>query len=178
MTAVEILKNENIYFGEDIIDGIPCSIGNIKKFKWSWFGTQLNTFVLIGKTNEKIDKNTIESFSKSCFEYSLRNHRGCPRGLQTAIGSVCILQGTEIDLDAKSFCQKLTKKHWSAFEIPVLYDLTQMRTIRFIKRPIWGTVYFPFFAATIDSITNQLNKQRVELYQQPIAHANKGEFLA
>jgi len=157
MTSDEILKNENIYFGQENINGISCSIGYIKKFKWSWFATQLNTFVIIGKTNDKIDKQIIEAFSKSCFEYSLKNNKGWPRGLQAGIGSIAILQGSVIEDNAKGFCEKLSKKHWSAIEIPVLYNIIEKKTIRFIKRPIWGAIYFPFFTTAIDSITSQLD---------------------
>ena len=156
MTSEEVLKNENIYFGQDNINGIACSIGYIKKFKWSWFATQLNTFVIIGKTNEKVDRQMIEEFSKSCFDYALKNHKGWPRGLQAGVGSIAILQGSIIENEANDFCEKLKKKHWSAFEIPVLYNIIEKKTTRFIKTPIWGTIYFPFFTKTIDSITSQL----------------------
>ena len=156
MTPEEILKNEKIYFGQDTIGGIDCSIGYIKKFKWSWFATQLNTFVIIGKTNDKIDKQVIEDFSKNCFKYSLKNHKGWPRGLQAGVGSIAILLGNSIDNEAKLFCEKLSKKHWSAFEIPVLYNSDEKKPIRYIKNPIWGRIYFPFFTKTIDSITSQL----------------------
>lgn len=156
MTAEEVLKNENIYFGQDNINEIACSVGYIKKFKWSWFATQLNTFVIIGKTNDRIDKQMIEAFSKSCFEYSLNNNKGWPRGLQAGVGSIAILQGSVIEDEAKDYCEKLSKKHWSAFEISILYNIDEKKTIRFIKKPIWGTIYFPFFTKTIDSITSQL----------------------
>ncbi len=156
MTTEEFFKSENIYFGQDTLNGIGCSIGYIKKFKWSWFATQLNTFIFIGKTSERIDKKAIESFSQSCFEYSLKNHRGWPRGLQAGVSSIAILQGNDIDNEAIGFCEKLTKKHWSAFEIPVLYHIDQKKSIRFISTPIWGAIYFPFFTKTIDAITKQL----------------------
>ena len=156
MTFDEILKSENIYFGQDTLGGIACSIGYIKKFKWSWLATQLNTFVIIGKTDDKIDKQMIEAFSKNCFEYSLKNNKGWPRGLQAGVGSIAILQGSVIEDEAKDFCEKLSKKHWSAFEISVLYDIVEKKTIRYNKKPIWGTIYFPFFTKTIDSITSQL----------------------
>ncbi len=157
MTAEELFKNENIYFGNETIDGITCSIGYIRKFKWSWFATQLNTFIIFGKTDDKIDRQMIEAFSKSCFEYSLKNSKGWPRGFQSAVGSIAILQSNIIDSGAKQFCEVLSKTHWSAFEVPVLYDSKEKKIIRFIKRPVWGAIYFPYFTSTIDSITSQLS---------------------
>lgn len=160
MTPEEILKIENIYFREDNINGIDCTIGYIKKFKWSWFATQLNLFVIIGKTTEKIDKKMIETFSASCFEYALKNHKGWPRGLQAGVGSIAILQGSEIDNEAKDFCAKLSKKHWSAFEVPILYDIEKNKTIRYTSTPIWGAIYFPFFTKLIDSITSKFGSEK------------------
>lgn len=156
MTPEATLKKENLYLKEETIGGIACSVGYIKKFKWSWMATQLNTFVIIGKTDAKIDRPLIEAFSKNCFEYSLKNHQGWPRGLQAGVASIAILQGAVIDNSAKEFCEKLSKKHWSAFEIPVLYDTDKKQPVRFIKTPIWGTIYFPFFIKTIDSVMSQL----------------------
>ena len=86
----------------------------------------------------------------------MKNHNGWPRGLQAGVGSIAILQGNDMDNEAIEFCEKLTKKHWSAFEIPVLYNIEQKKSIRFISTPIWGTIYFPFFTKTIDAITKQL----------------------
>lgn len=156
MKPEEIFKSEGIFFGQETINGITCSIGYIKKFKWSWFATQLNTFVIIGETKEKIDKLTIENFSKDCFEYALKNHKGWPRGLQAGVGSIAILQGNDIDNEAIKFCEKLSKKHWSAFEIPVIYRTNERKAIRYKSQPIWGTIYFPFFTKTIDSIVEKL----------------------
>ena len=156
MTAKEIFQKEHIFFGEENINGILCSVGYIKKFKLSWLATQLNTFIIIGKTNEKITSDTIENFSDSCLKYALRNNKGWPRGLQSGVGAIAILQGTDIDNDAVAYCHKLSKKHWSAFEIPVIYNLEKQQTIRFSNSPIWGLLYFPYFINTIDKITSQL----------------------
>ena len=156
-SAKSILKDSNIYFGEETIAGIPCSVGYIRKFKWSWFATQLNMFIFIGNTNDRIDKVVIENFSKCCYEYSLKNNQGWPRGLQSGVGSISILQGKSIENDAIEFCETLTKKHWSAFEIPVLYDINHSLGIRFKQNPMWGTMFLKFFAETIDSIFSKFN---------------------
>ena len=49
-------ENEKIYFAEENIDGFDCTIGYIKKFKWRWFATQLNTFIIVAQTEIAIDK--------------------------------------------------------------------------------------------------------------------------
>ena len=154
-SAEQVLKDENIFIGEEIIGGIPCQIGYIKKFKWSWFATQLNLFVIIGQTEKAVDRQMIETFSKNCFDYSIKNNRGWFRGLQSGVGSMAILQAAKFDEGAIDFCEKLSKSHWSAFEIPVLYDTSARKLIRYKKNPIWGMIYFPFFTKTIDHIASR-----------------------
>jgi hypothetical protein len=153
----QILQQETTYLGQDTIGGILCDIGYIKKFKWSWFATQLNTFIIIGSTGNPIDKRAIESFSENCFKYSLKNNKGWPRGLQSGVVSISILKGKSINNDAVEFCKDLSKKHWSAMEIPVLYNVDQQKGIRFKNTPIWGFIYFPYLSGTIDSILNKLS---------------------
>ncbi len=156
MTPEQALRHENIYIGQDNINGIACSIGYIKQFKWSWFATQLNTFVIIGQDSGSIDRQAIESFSENCIIYALKNNKGWPRGLQSAVGSIAVLQGNPVNEGARRFCEKPSKKHWSAFEIPVLYDTAEKKAIRYLSTSMWGAIYFPFFTKTIDAITNQL----------------------
>mgnify|MGYP001108474121 CR=1 FL=1 len=152
----QLLTNEKIFFKEENINGINCAIGYIKKFKWRWIATQLNTFIIIGQTEQLIDRSLIEEFSTSGYKYSIKNNRGWPRGIQSGVGSIAILQGENIDYSAVEFCRKFPKKHWSVFEIPVLFDLNTKTTIKYSNKPLWGAMYFPFFTKTIDAITAKL----------------------
>lgn len=154
-TAEEVLRTEGIFIGNEVIGGIKCAVGYEKVFKWSWLATQLNTFVIIGATDQLIDKNVIEQFSRDCFEYAIKNNKGWPRGLQAGVASITILQGKSIDRSAAVFCEKLTKKHWSAFEIPILYHTESKKPIKYLVKPIWGTIYFSHFSKLIDSITSK-----------------------
>src|ERR1051325_6798837 len=131
MNGEQALKAENIFLRNDSIGGIPCSIGYVKEFRWSWFATQLNTFVIIGDTDKPIDRTAIENFSKSCYDYALKNNKGWPRGLQAAVGAIAILAGDNIEPTAIHFCETASKKHWSAFEIPVVHKKTDHKTYRF-----------------------------------------------
>ncbi len=155
MTPEEILKSEKIYFRNEVVGGIPCTIGYTKQFRWSWIATQLNTFIFIGETNNKIDKSVIESFSTACYKYALKNNKGWPRGLQAAVSSVAILKGDNIESSAIQFCESLSKKHWSAFEIPILYNTAHKKVIRYKSNPLWGRIYFPYFSKLIDNLTGK-----------------------
>ena len=153
MSFEEALIKANFLTETTTINGIECTVGYSKQFKWSWMATQLNTFVFIASTDKHIDKALIERFSESCFEYALKNNKGWPRGLQSGVGSIAILKGNTVDQGAQDFCENLTKKHWSAFEIPVIYNNTNNSVIRYLKRPIWGTIYFPYFTEIIATVT-------------------------
>ena len=91
MNPKDIFLKENIYFGEAVLAGVSCSVGYIKKFKWSWLATQLNIFVFIGKTELPVTRDLIDGFSTACFNYAKSNNKGWPRGIQSAIGSIAIL---------------------------------------------------------------------------------------
>ena len=118
--------------------------------------TQLNVFVIIGETGSLITKKMIEDFSAACMKYALKNNKGWPRGLQSGVGSIAILKGPGVDQDAIHFCEHPSKKHWSAFELPVIYDTSARRAVRYKTKPVWGVIYFPFFTKTIDGITSKL----------------------
>jgi hypothetical protein len=54
----EKLISESIYLREDKILGKQSVIGYEKKFKWIWFATQLNTFIVVsdfGNENITVD---------------------------------------------------------------------------------------------------------------------------
>jgi len=65
----------------------------------------LNTSITIGKTEQKIDKQTIEDFSNSLFEYSLSNYEGRPRGLRSGVASVGIYKETILTTKQKGFAK-------------------------------------------------------------------------
>lgn len=155
MTTEEILKSETEHVRNGKIAGIECSVGTIKKFKWSWFATQLNTFVFIGETDQIIDKTLIENFSRNCFEYAVKHNTGWPRGFQSGIASIAILKGSSIDNSAIEFCSRFSKKHWSAFEMPLLYDTTQNKIIKNQSGKIWGAIYVPYLNNIINAVTRK-----------------------
>ena len=153
MTAEEVFTQDGKFYGKFDIANIPCSVGYYKEFRLSWMATQLNTFVIVGETEQKIDLRTIDMFSALAFQFALANNKGWPRGLQAGIGSVAILKGSEIDPAAFTFVSNLTRKHWSAFEIPVIYDTARHQTLRYRSTPLWGALYFSYFGKLIDGVT-------------------------
>jgi hypothetical protein len=155
-SITSLLQKQNIFFAEDTIGGVPCTIGYIKKFRWRWMATQLNTFVFFGDSEAPIDQQAIDRFSAQCFDYANRNSKGWPRGFQSAVGSIAILQGTQVQADAVTYCEKNQRKHVAAFEIAVVYDKLQKKATRFKSTPAWGMLYFSYFAKTIDQLIAEI----------------------
>lgn len=107
---------------------------------------------MVGETDQPITTQLISDFSLACFKYAARNHKGWPRGFQSGVGSIAILKGNNITPEAATFCKVPSRKHWSGFEIPVLCNTQKREFIRFQAYPMWGRIYFPFFAKTIDGL--------------------------
>lgn len=156
MEIQKSLRQKERSFITDTIDGIECTISYTKKFRIRWAATQLNTFLIVGETSELIDRKRIERFSNEAFSYAIANSKGWPRGFQSSIASIAILKG-QVDITAIAYCEKLTKKRFAAFEIPVIYDLEINKGTRFKNSPVWGGLYFPHFSKTIDDLFQELN---------------------
>jgi hypothetical protein len=152
MTPEQILKSQGIFLQSAEINGFPVAIGYIKEFRWSWIGTQLNTFLFIADCTKDVDRLVIEKYSATCLQYALKNNKGWPRGFQSGVGSIAVLRGNRIKNDAIEHCQNVIKKHWSAFEVAVVYNQEEKRLVKYKKQPIWGRLYFPYFSNIIDKL--------------------------
>ncbi len=151
---------DGIYSGRVLInDKYTVEQAYLKEFRFSWSATQLNTFISVGQFDGIITKEVIEDFSKANFKYSLKNHKGWPRGLQAGVVSISVLIGDNITEDAIEFCENFSKKYWSAFELPVIVDIAKKRTISFKSSPIWGTIYFPYIQELIETKIDSLIQQ-------------------
>lgn len=171
METPTLLEPNGAYLGEEEIGGISCSVRYIQEFKLRWYATQMNAFVIIGKAHGRISRQLMEDFSNRSFQYALGNNKGLPRGVFSAISSIAILQGGEFDKEAIQFCTGTGRKHLAAYEVPVLFDTATGQSFRFKSYPVWGLVFYPWFAATIDSITGNLAAARQE--HQASANANQ-----
>lgn len=145
-----------MYFAREVIAGIPCVVGYVKKFRWRWLATQLNTFVIIGEVDGTIQPLMMRNFSKACYQYAIANNRGWPRGIQSGIGSVAILIGDEITQEAAAYCMASPEMHFSAFEIPVAYLKKYKQPVKYTGTQVWGGIYFPYFSALISELVEKL----------------------
>ncbi|WP_270090200.1 hypothetical protein [Sphingobacterium sp. SYP-B4668] len=157
MDVEKIIRDKNIYFAKEVIAGIPCTVGYIKKFRWRWLATQLNTFIIIGEIEGTIQPLMIRNFSKSCYQYAISHNKGWPRGLQSGIGSIAILIGAEMTQEAAAYCMGSPEVHYSAFEIPVAYLKKYRQSVKYTGTQLWGGIYYPYFNSLINEFVGQLS---------------------
>ncbi len=150
----ENLTKNSLFHSEAKILDKPSVIGYEKKFRWSWFATQLNTFIVAtDMENEEITQVTIENHLSESFDLAKKNYSGWPRGLQSGLGVISILISKHISSEAKEYCQKLKSgKKWAGFTIPVVFNPETNEVFEFEKNPIWGRIYYPHFKKLIKSL--------------------------
>ncbi len=148
------LISKSIFYSNDSIADLPTVIGYEKLFKWRWFATQLNTFIVavdLGNTLVTID--LMEKILDKSFIYASQNYKGWPRGLQSGIGVISILISSKLDPNVIEYCQNLKSgKKWAGFSIPVAVNSSSNEVHSFIKNPVWGKIYFPYFKNLIHEI--------------------------
>ncbi len=151
------LKSKSIFISEEEILKKPTVIGYEKKFKWGWFATQLNTFIVVSDFgNENITVDLIEKHLSEAFIFAKKNYAGWPRGLQSGIGVISILMSSSIGDDARDYCKKLKSgKNWAGFSIPVTLNSSINELAYFENDPLWGGIYYPHFEDLILEITKK-----------------------
>ncbi len=111
MTLQEIrkrLESQSILFSEDQVHGRPTVTGYDKRFKWRWFATQLNTFIVAMDFGiDPVTVATVEAALTDSFAYARQNYNGWPLGQQSALGVITILVSSRIDERAIEYCREL-----------------------------------------------------------------------
>jgi len=115
-----------------------------EKFKVKWLATKLKMFSYVSYL-PVINEQDIIEFSDACIADALQKYQGLPRGFQNGVGSFCVLASEYIDPRAIAYVQQRPKKHYAAFEMPIIYDLTRNMLFYYDKTPMWGAIYYKFF---------------------------------
>jgi hypothetical protein len=151
------LQQDGFELKADKISGLDVSVAINKKFKLAWMATQMNIFVIVG-SSDRIVRDDIEIFSKNSLEYAIKNNQGLPRGVQSGVVSFSLLTSPNIDEDAKQWAKERPKKHFAAFEYPVLFDLTHNQIFYYNKTPVFGGIYYKFFRNFIEKYLKVLER--------------------
>ena len=112
-------------------------------FKWKWFGTKQKVFSFIAYA-EHGTLEQIKRISALTYTYCKENYRGLPRGFQTGFMSFVVLACEKVDEDAIEYVENNAHIHFSAVEIPMIYDLEKERLYSLRKYPMCGGIYNDF----------------------------------
>lgn len=149
------LESQSILFSEDQVDGRPTVIGYDRTFKWRWFATQLNTFlVAVDFGNDPVTVATIETAVTDSFACAEQNYNGWPRGLQSGVGVINILLSSHIDERAiEHFRELKSGKKWAGFAVPVVIESSTGQVHSYNRNPFWGRIYYHCFTDLIARVT-------------------------
>jgi hypothetical protein len=112
-------------------------------FKFSWIATKLKITSFV-KYLPSPQLNEIVSYSDNCLKQAIRENKGLPIGFQNGVVSYSVIASDEILSDAITFVTSRPNKHFAAFEIPVLFDLTRNEIHYYKGEIIWGKIYERF----------------------------------
>ncbi len=145
----EKLRRDKFVLRNDNIDGLNVVVATKQEFQLLWFGTQMNIFAIMGYA-DNISREVIESFSRHAIDYAIKNNHGLPLGFLSCVTSFALLVSSGIDEDAKQFVQGSYKKHFAAFEMPVLFNVKSKELFYYRDTPFWGSIYYKFFRDFIE----------------------------
>jgi len=119
-------------------------------FEFSKFSKMSRTITVTSLEN--VDIGTIQSFSMASTKYALDNRDSLlPRGFGGGLLSVPVIVSDDFTIDSILWMEKtLAKKHWAAFEFPVLISFKDKKIYYCKKTPIWGAVYYRGFRKFIE----------------------------
>lgn len=80
----------------------------------------------------------MQAYMKACSDWALNNYQGALRGLQKGVVSYAILLQHPLNANAVAFTKELPKKHFAAFDLPILVDPFTGACEMLEKTPVWG----------------------------------------
>lgn len=120
------------------------------QFELAWLATKLKQYTYV-TLQDNVKVEDIQTYSKNCMKYSLKNYKGLRRGLQVGVVSFHVMVGYQIDKEAITWVLQQPKKHFAAFEMPILIDLTAEQVYFYPSTPLWGAIYYKHFREYIMS---------------------------
>ena len=118
-------------------------------FEITKFGNYETFFVFAEIPN--LDYQTLRQFSDFAFNYAVASKSfPLPCGIFEAVSCFPVAVTENIDAaTAQAVSSETPPKHWSAFEMPVVYSRSQRMLYYFQATPLWGAAYFKGFRRTI-----------------------------
>ncbi|HTS47972.1 MAG TPA: hypothetical protein VMH05_08510 [Bryobacteraceae bacterium] len=139
------LSGEGFEFLPNAASGNFLAAARRSRFEISKFGNFEVFFVFVRL--ERPDIPTVQSYSANAFQYALKNKKfGLPCGFFEAVCCYPVALVEWADPGLVAFLRNETPpKHWSAFEMPVVWNVAQDELYCLEKTPIWGAAYYSSF---------------------------------
>jgi hypothetical protein len=119
-------------------------------FEMSKFGMAEYFFTFAEIPN--LSPQSLKQFSSASFKFAISNKEvPLPNGFFEAVFCFPVAITENLHPQTAEYVSDTTpEKHWAAFEMPVVMDLTSKQLHYFSKTPIWGAAYFSGFRRMID----------------------------
>jgi hypothetical protein len=120
-------------------------VASTSKYEISKFGKM--TRFIIASAIESANPGIVEAFSARATEFALENRGSLlPRGLGGSLLSIPVAVSQDFSEKVKGWItQTLAKKHWAAFEFPVLLSTKNGEIFYCTRTPMWGWAYYRGF---------------------------------
>lgn len=119
-------------------------------FRWKWLATKLKMTSFV-QYRPALGGEDFAKYANDCLGEAIRTSRGLPRGFQNGIVSFSVLACDNPSPDAIAFATARPKKHFSAFEVPILVDLSAERIYYYNGEMVWGAMYAHFLSSYLTS---------------------------
>jgi len=120
---------------------------NRSGFEISKFGMVDRTFVFADIP--ELDVPKLQQYSKAAFEFAKNNKSvSLPNGL-FSFGVIITANADPTLVEALKASQPIT--HWSAFEMPVIFDLANGGLYYYETTPMWGAAYHSSFRREVQN---------------------------
>jgi hypothetical protein len=128
--------------------GFKYSAGR-SRFELSKFGMAESFFTFAEIPN--LTKEILMHYSTTAFKFvNTQKKVGLPNGLFVATFSYAVVITANLDSQLAQYVKAADLiKHWSAFEMPIVFDLSDGSLNYFEKTPLWGAAYYSGFRKEI-----------------------------
>ncbi len=115
------------------------------RFEISKFGMAESFFTFAEIPN--LRQEILTQYSTTAFKFANSNKSfPLPNGLFVATFCYAVAITANIDVQLAQYVKATSPiKHWSAFEMPIVFDLTSGNLFYFEKTPMWGAAYYNGF---------------------------------
>jgi hypothetical protein len=138
VTASNLKADGNVVTAVDLPSG-PVTVGYKGEFRWSWFATKLNLFVVV-TTRPEATAHNVSTLISEAINYA-KQTKGRLRGLQTGVAVMPILASASVSPEAMDLIKSRPSRGFAAIAMPAIVDLSTDEANYYEGRLVLGAVY-------------------------------------